>query len=104
MYENAKCLYQFGECSHVELYISLYAGLEISQNWHLPCITKIIDIYGYNINFHWKSSKIPLALQPGALVNTSGRVDFSSPDMRMPNVGTSLENAVTGNISVYGNA
>ena len=55
------------------------AGLEISQNRHLPSITKCFGIYGKNINLHWKSFKISLALQPEALVNTSGRVDFSSP-------------------------
>ena len=36
-------------------------------------------MYGKNVNLHWKSSKFSLALQPEALVNTSGRVDFSSP-------------------------
>ena len=56
------------------------AGLEISQNRHLPCITKFFGIYGKIINLHWKSSKVSLALQPEALVNTSGRVDFSSPE------------------------
>ena len=55
------------------------SGLEISQNRHLPCITKFFGIYGKIINLHWKSSKVSLALQPEALVNTSGRVDFSSP-------------------------
>ena len=55
------------------------AGLEISQNRHLPCITKIIGIYGKNIYLHCKPSKVSLALQPEPLVNTSGRVDFSSP-------------------------
>ena len=54
------------------------AGLEISQNKHLPCITKIIGIYGKNIYLHCKPSKVSLALQPEALVNTSGRVDFLS--------------------------
>ena len=39
-------------------------------------------MYGQNVNLHWKSSKFSLALQPEALVNTSGRVDFSSPDDR----------------------
>ena len=38
-------------------------------------------MYGENVNLHWKSSKFSLALQPKALVNTSGRVDFSSPDV-----------------------
>ena len=38
-------------------------------------------MYGKNVNLHWKSSKFSLALQPEALVNTSGRVDFSSPDL-----------------------
>ena len=55
------------------------SGLEISQNRHLPCITKNFGIYGKNIHLHWKSSKVSLALQPEVLVNTSGRVDFSSP-------------------------
>ena len=32
-----------------------------------------------NVKLHWKSSKVSLALQPEALVNTSGRVDFSRP-------------------------
>ena len=53
-------------------------GLEISQNRHLPCITKIIDIYGKQL-FSLEISKFSLALQPEALVNTSGRVLFSSP-------------------------
>ena len=56
------------------------AGLEISQNRHLPCITKIIGIYGKKFNCHYiEISKFSLALQPEALVNTSGRVQFSSP-------------------------
>ena len=55
------------------------SGLEISQNRHLPCIKNLFGIYGKIINLHWKSSKVSLALQPEALVNTSGRVDFSSP-------------------------
>ena len=62
-------------------YVQIVAsGLEISQNRHLPCITKFFGIYGEIINLHWKSSKVSLALQPGALVNTGGRVDFSSPE------------------------
>ena len=55
------------------------AGLEISQNRHSPCFTKIIGMYGKTDNLPWKLSKFSLALQPEALVNTSGRVDFSSP-------------------------
>ena len=47
----------------------------------MPCITKIIGLYGKNDNLPWKSSKFSLALQPEALVNTSGRVDFSSPEV-----------------------
>ena len=39
---------------------------------------------GKNVNLHWKSSKFSLALQPEALVNTSGRVDFSSPAQDTP--------------------
>ena len=58
------------------------AGLEISQNRHSPCITKFFGIYGKIITLHWKSSKVLLALQPEALVNTSGRVDFSSPEIQ----------------------
>ena len=37
-------------------------------------------MYGKNDNLPWKSSKLSLALQPEALVNTSRRVDFSSPE------------------------
>ena len=50
------------------------AGLEISENRHLPCITKNIGIY-----VSLEISKFSLALQPEALVNTSGQVLFSSP-------------------------
>ena len=46
-----------------------------------PASQKIIGIYGKNVNLHWKSSKVSLALQPEALVNRSGRVDFSRPDV-----------------------
>ena len=38
-------------------------------------------VYGENVNLHWKSSKFTLALHSDALVNTSGRVLFSSPDV-----------------------
>ena len=44
-----------------------------------PASQKNIGMFGIFFNFHWKTSKFSLALQPEALVNTSGRVDFSSP-------------------------
>ena len=59
-------------------YIHL-TGLEISENRHLPCITEFI---GIQIKFSLEILKYSLALQPEALVNTSGRVLFSSPFYR----------------------
>ena len=53
-------------------------GLEMSEDRHLPCITESIDIYEKN-EISLETSIFTLALQPGALVNTSGRVQFSSP-------------------------
>ena len=44
-----------------------------------PASQKILAYMKKNVNLHWKSSKVSLALQPEALVNTSGRVDFSRP-------------------------
>ena len=55
-------------------------GLEKSENRHLFCITKFIGIHGENL-FSLEISKYSLALQPEALVNTSGRVLFSSPGL-----------------------
>ena len=55
------------------------SGLEISSKRHLPCITKIIGIYEKKKKNSLDISKFPLALQPEALVNTSGRVLFSRP-------------------------
>ena len=57
----------------------IWAGLKISENRHLPCITKIIGIYGGKFYFPIEISKFSLALHPQELVNTSGRVQFSSP-------------------------
>ena len=43
-----------------------------------PASQKMLAYIGKN-SFSLKISKFPLALQPEALVNTSGRVQFSSP-------------------------
>ena len=56
------------------------AGLEISEDRHLPCITKKYwHIWG-KILFSIEKSNYSLALLPEELVNTSGRVLFLSPD------------------------
>ena len=52
------------------------AGLEISQERHLPCITKILG-FGFMAYIHvygkmLRSSKFSFALQPKALVNMNG--------------------------------
>ena len=48
---------------------------------HLPGIREIIGIYGKKNNLHKKYIFFSLALQPEALLNTSGRVLFSSPGL-----------------------
>ena len=59
-------------------------GLKISWNRHLPCITKIIGIYYMGIFLIFsRKIKFSLALQPEALVNTSGWVLFSSPVLEL---------------------
>ena len=52
---------------------------KLSYKRQLPYIIKIIGSHGKIGTLHWKTSNISLALQPEALVNTSGRDDFSSP-------------------------
>ena len=49
--------------------------LKLALALHNKKYWNVCDIF----NSHWKASKFSLALQPEALVNTSGRVDFSSP-------------------------
>ena len=46
-----------------------------------PASQKLFAYMEKNVNLHWKSSKVSLARQPEALINTSGRVDFWRPDM-----------------------
>ena len=46
-----------------------------------PASQKSIGIYGEIFIFTIEISKFSLAMQPEALVNTSGRVIFSSPDV-----------------------
>ena len=40
----------YSECSQIQI----LPGLEISENRHLPCITKNIGIYGGKFNFQYK--------------------------------------------------
>ena len=44
-----------------------------------PAAQTLLAYMEKNGNLSWKSSKVSLGLQPEALVNMSGRVDFSSP-------------------------
>ena len=55
-----------------------YQTLKCLKKGTCPASQKILEYIGKNI-FHWKSSKFSFALQPQALINTSGRVDFSNP-------------------------
>ena len=59
----------------------MYQALKYLKLGTCPASQKLLTYMEKIFNLHWKSSKISLALQPGALVNTSGRVDFSSPDV-----------------------
>ena len=51
VYENARCLYQFGECSHVELYISPY---ENAKCWYQfgECSHRELSVYMGMLNVH----------------------------------------------------
>ena len=51
-----------------------------------PASQKLLAYMEKNVNLHWISSKGSLALQPEALVNTSRRVDFSSPGVAVSNL------------------